>query len=112
MLLRPAFRILTLLFAAAQFALPGLAAVAEGEFGGDVRKAGMHVEATGGGDCTPPHSADCGVCRYLTTQFSRVDQGAIDFDGIGLRSAVRSVDRGQSSAALYRLPPSRAPPTV
>jgi hypothetical protein len=108
----PFLRFLTLLFAAAQFALPGLAAISEGEFGRGDRQTGMHVEAVGGRDCTPPHSADCGVCRYMTTQFTRADHGPIDFSGFALRSAPRDIDRGQASASLDRLPPSRAPPSL
>jgi hypothetical protein len=60
-------RFLTLLFAALQFAAPAIASVAEGAFSQQVRDPRSHVEQYGQNDCTPPHAADCAVCRFLTT---------------------------------------------
>jgi hypothetical protein len=60
-------RFLTLLFAALQFAAPAIASVAEGSFSQQVREPRSHVEQNGQNDCTPPHAADCAMCRFLTT---------------------------------------------
>jgi hypothetical protein len=59
-------RFLTLLLAAIQFAAPALVSVADGAFAKQVREPGVHVESTGSTDCTPPHAADCTVCRFLS----------------------------------------------
>ena len=58
-------RFLTLVLAAIQFATPAVASVAEGTFARRVVDPKAHVEEHGQKDCTPPHGADCAVCRYL-----------------------------------------------
>lgn len=58
-------RFLTLLLAAIQFAAPALASVAEGWFSRRVADPQSHVEQYGQNDCTPPHPADCAICRFL-----------------------------------------------
>jgi hypothetical protein len=59
-------RFLTLILAALQFAAPAIASVAEGSFSQQVADSGSHIEAYGLNSCTPPHSADCAICRFLT----------------------------------------------
>ena len=66
MLLRRHVRLLTLVLAAMNFVAPAVVSVADGAFAMAVRDPGMHVEANGGNECTPPHSTDCTVCRYLS----------------------------------------------
>jgi hypothetical protein len=66
MTVQSAWRILTILLAAIQFAAPGIVAVADGAFAKQVRDPGSHVESAGGEQCTPPHAADCTVCRFLS----------------------------------------------
>ena len=66
MLLSRTARFLTLLLAAMQFAAPAVVSVADGAFAKSVRDPSMHVEANGDNECTPPHSADCTMCRYLS----------------------------------------------
>ena len=65
-----ATRLLTLLFAAMQFAVPAVASVVDGAAGAE-RGAGSHVEDFGRNKCTPPHSADCAICRFLSTTHSQ-----------------------------------------
>lgn len=59
-------RFLTLLLAAMQFAMPAFISVTDGAFAKLVNDPGMHVESTGGDQCTPPHGADCVLCRYVS----------------------------------------------
>jgi hypothetical protein len=58
-------RMVTLLFAAIQFAVPAVASVGEGVFSRRVVDPRVHVEEHGQKDCAPPHTADCAICRYL-----------------------------------------------
>jgi hypothetical protein len=58
-------RFVTLLLAAIQFAAPALASVAEGSFSSRIGEQRMHVEEYGQNACTPPHAADCAICRFL-----------------------------------------------
>lgn len=58
-------RIITMVFAAIQFAAPAVASVGEGVFSTRVVDPRAHVEEHGQQDCAPPHSADCAICRYL-----------------------------------------------
>jgi hypothetical protein len=58
-------RLVTLVFAAIQFAAPAVASVGEGLFSNRVVDARPHVEDKAHTDCRAPHSADCAVCRYL-----------------------------------------------
>ena len=58
-------RFLILLLAAIQFAAPAVASVAEGAFSQRVADPAAHIEEKGQTDCTPPHAADCAICRYL-----------------------------------------------
>jgi hypothetical protein len=65
-------RFLTLVLAAIQFAAPAFVSVADGAFAKLVRDPGVHVEATGGTDCSPPHAADCAVCRFISCNVGEV----------------------------------------
>jgi len=63
---RPA-RFLTLLLAAMQFAVPAAISVVDGSVASSAREAGSHVEEFGQNQCKAPHSADCAICRFLST---------------------------------------------
>ena len=69
-------RFLTLMLAAIQFAAPAFVSVADGAFAKQVRDPGMHVEETGSTECTPPHAADCMVCRFLSGSVGRTEAPA------------------------------------
>src|SRR3954468_16837236 len=64
-------RFATLIFAAAQFALPAVASVADGLSAAGGRNSAAHVEAKGDQDCKPPHTADCVICRFLSGTHSQ-----------------------------------------
>jgi hypothetical protein len=60
-------RFFTLLLAAWQLALPGLASWADAQLEREERKVSVHAESESSGGCARPHSADCVVCRVLST---------------------------------------------
>ena len=70
-------RFLTLILAAIQFATPGVASVAEGTFARRVVDPKPHVEEHGQKDCTPPHGADCAICRYLVDNVGHPEMPAL-----------------------------------
>jgi len=64
-------RQLTLLLAAIQFAMPGVASVFDGLDAGAGGRMTAHVENGAQKSCRPPHSADCAVCRFLSQAASK-----------------------------------------
>ena len=58
-------RFFTLLIAAMQLAVPAVVSVADGSVARSARTAGPHIEAAGQKPC-PSHSADCGLCQFLS----------------------------------------------
>src|SRR4051812_7157559 len=70
-------RIITMVFAAIQFAAPAAASVGEGVFAHRAGNAQVHVEESGQKDCAPPHSADCAICRYLVDNTGAVPSAAV-----------------------------------
>jgi hypothetical protein len=65
-------RFLTLLLAAMQFAVPAVVSVVDGTVARSARESGTHIEAFGDNQCKPPHSADCAICRFLSTTHGQV----------------------------------------
>jgi hypothetical protein len=66
--LRRSLRTFGLLWGVLQFALAGAVSVLDGAIAlrGSADVA-AHVEATSSSNCQPPHAADCGICRYLSS---------------------------------------------
>src|SRR4051794_6587433 len=64
-------RLLTLLLAAIQFAMPGVATVLDGQSAHEGGRMSAHIESGAQKSCKAPHSADCAVCRFLTQAVSR-----------------------------------------
>jgi len=62
-----ASRFLVLLFAIAQSAMPSVLSVADGAASKDGRNAAAHFEDVSTNGCQPAHSAECGLCRFLST---------------------------------------------
>ena len=65
-------RFLTLLLAAMQFAVPAVVSVVDGVVARHGRESPTHIEEFGQNQCTPPHPADCAMCRFLSST-----QGAV-----------------------------------
>jgi hypothetical protein len=110
---RRAYQLISIFWAVLQLALPGTLATLDGLVAlrgdDDVR---AHVEGSSSKSCQPPHSADCGICRYLSLQGaddSHAPQAAV----LPQRSEhVRSdCIRGHAGRAIAR-PLSRAPPLL
>ena len=108
---RPSFRVFALLWAVLQLALPGAVSVLDGATAlrNDVDVV-AHVEATSGQRCQPPHSAECGVCRYLSA-------GGINDARLGTpewpRSTADAASKelpGFAAAPATASPLARAPP--
>jgi hypothetical protein len=70
-------RLVTLVFAAIQFAAPAVASVTEGIFSNRVIDARAHIEDHAQTDCAPPHTADCAVCRYLVDNAGTVSTAPV-----------------------------------
>ena len=109
-LTRP-LRLLTLLLAAMQFALPAVASVADGLYAANGRNDGSHVEDVGRNQCKPPHAGDCAICRYLTTTLLRNGnaQVAVVPTARAATAAVLSVRHLDANRQGFH---SRAPPTL
>ena len=71
-------RFLTMLFAAAQLALPASLSVADAIASDDGRGVQAHVEDTTRSTCRAPHSADCAVCRYLSAPAESASRASVD----------------------------------
>src|SRR4051812_9882973 len=65
-----ATRLLTLVFAALQFAVPAVVSVADGAVARGGRNPAGHAEEVGGTRCRPPHTEDCLICRFLSATHS------------------------------------------
>ena len=109
--LRRSLRVFGLLWAVLQFALPGTVAVLDGATAlrGDADVA-SHVEATSGKSCQPPHSAECGICRYLSA--GGVNDGGVDAPAWASLTSTSLSDGQQAIPASYAAarPRARAPP--
>jgi hypothetical protein len=64
-------RVLTVAFAVAQIALPAGLSVSDARGAADARGTAAHVEETSGKQCKPPHTAECGICRYLSVSAAK-----------------------------------------
>ena len=62
------FRFVTLLLAALQLAMPGLASLADAAAARESRSTyGVtHVEEPGGAQCPPVHTDECALCQFLS----------------------------------------------
>jgi hypothetical protein len=106
-----ATRFLTLLLAAIQFAMPAAVSVAEGALSRMVVDPVAHVESAGGDECTPPHSADCVVCRYLSGSGAPTPEPTPAFM-VGAADPARALLPQLHGAAPVGPARSRAPPAV
>lgn len=106
-------RLLALLFALVQLALPPLATVADAcqeRASGAVAVA--HVESERSDSCAAAHPADCAICHFLTTPATpaRLDAGLPDRRAHDLApDEAAASSRGGHLAAAGR---PRAPPTT
>lgn len=102
-------RFVTMLFAAAQFALPAALSIGDAIAFSDAPSSRAHVEDTSRTSCTAPHADDCAVCRYLSTLAAPPHTGCFDIPrGMGGEAAEWASASAASLRQIGFL--SRAPP--
>src|SRR4051812_9141947 len=104
-------RFATLIFAAAQFALPAVASVADGLSAAGGRNSAAHVESKGDQDCKPPHSADCAICRFLSGTHGQSRSSTTAFVLASSATPVEALVLVAGAAPRHGFN-SRAPPAV
>ena len=104
-------RFMTLCLAALQFALPGVASIADGAIARSTRNEVSHVEDVAQKSCKPPHSADCVVCRFLSTTIGQSAAVAAPIVVEGVIAMPTTVVATGLAAELYGFN-SRAPPKL
>ena len=108
------WRVMGLLWAVLQFALPGVALVADARFErASLAAVGSHVESGTSEDCPPVHRDECAPCQVLS-RFAH-PAGAAELPAIAevvRPSAAAPVEpqaaRAAAAASLPRAPPSVA----
>jgi hypothetical protein len=108
---RPFIRFLTLLLAAMQFALPGVASVVDGAAARAEPDSRSHVEDVAQTSCKPPHSADCVVCQFLSTSLAQVGTTATATVSSWVPAKPMGAVAVHSSASRFDFN-SRAPPNI
>ena len=103
-------RFLTLLLAAMQFAVPAVVSVVDGAVAESARVTGTHVEEFGRNKCTPPHSADCAICRFLSTTQSHGSTAVAAVIVSRVSAAPETLVALSATTARHGFD-SRAPPT-
>ena len=104
-------RLLTLLFAAAQFALPAAASIADGLAARATGNPRAHVENVAGTHCQPVHGADCTLCRYLSGTSATPAATPLTPIQSAVGQCISSENIAGRSAAHFQAH-SRAPPTL
>lgn len=104
-------RLLTLLLAAMQFAVPAVVSVVDGAGARAGRPSGTHVEEFGRNQCKPPHSADCAICRFLSTTHSQAGTSVPAIVATEIAAAQNTLVAFCAAATRDGFD-SRAPPTV
>ena len=105
-------RVVWLLGAALQLALPGAAAWADARLDAAGTHATAHFESHTTTSCARLHAPDCALCHFLTTP--ALTGGAMPLrPAAALDRAPRPVERTDTGYALARPHPQpRAPPTL
>ncbi len=107
----PVLRGLTLLLAVMQLASPAMSAIADARIAARAGEPIAHVESTSATGCPVLHSADCVVCRYLSSAAS------IPASDLDLTVDIRAIEQRighqrQASRVIVFLPDGRAPPAA
>lgn len=105
-------RILVVVLAMLQVALPGIGAIADGRVA-VAAAAGQyaHVEESSSATCPVAHAPDCAVCRFLSAGAMGCDvaPGALLLGDAG---AVAEAPPEPVATAAVRLPDARGPPAA
>ena len=105
---------LSMLWAVLQFALPTGASYLDAAIAArpSAARAVAHVEEGPGTGCQAPHSAECAVCRYLSSFASDAPHAAFAESGTHALVAPPTCVTSHRDGAVDALPLSRAPPAV
>jgi len=100
-----------MLWAVLQFALPGVALLADARLEARaLASPGSHVESGTSTDCPPVHRDECALCQVLSRSAQPADAPALPEIAHVVRPpaatpAVRLATRAAASASLARAPP-------
>lgn len=106
------WRVFSIFWAVLQFALPGVAMLADARIERDSRNApGAHVESGTSQACRPVHPGDCALCQVLVRVAPPCESAALPAIAESVRpSATSPVPRHETrdlaAVALPRAPPS------
>src|SRR5262249_50034711 len=70
----------------------------------------VHIEATGTKTCTPVHTDECALCRFLSQNSAPIARESLPVVVVAAVFPATDAPRVSCAAAVQRLPDSRAPP--
>jgi hypothetical protein len=107
------WRVLALLWAVLQFALPGVALVADARLErASLEVAGSHVESGTSEDCPPVHRDECALCQVLSRSAQPADAPELPAIAEVVRPSAAAPAEPQSGRAAASASLPRAPPSV
>ncbi|HKH90883.1 MAG TPA: hypothetical protein VKA54_03715 [Gemmatimonadaceae bacterium] len=108
-----AWRVFAVIWAALQFALPGVAVFADARLERDSRAApGAHVESGTTQTCSPVHPADCALCQVLVRVAPPSESPALPAIADAVRPSATSPIPRHATRALAAVALPRAPPSL
>lgn len=110
--MRGTVRVLMLLWAIVQIALPTVAVVADAGASAAGVAAHAHIEDRSHGTCVPVHGADCVLCQFLTGCSTPLAHGAIEIELARTASIAIDDCALTRTIALRGLHAPRGPPPV
>jgi hypothetical protein len=105
------FRLWTALWLAMQLALPLGVSIADATFASQSADGRAHVEDATAMGCPPSHSADCGICKQLSTG-SLVVAPTTSVDAASAGSAISAARPLPRQSARFAIGLARAPPVI
>jgi len=108
----PGVRVVWLLGAALQLALPGAAAWADARLDAAGAHATAHIESHTAKSCARIHAPDCALCHYLSAPVASRSPSRAPADAAPERSRVIAEPIAVAGARSRPHPQPRAPPTL
>jgi len=107
------WRVMALLWAVLQFALPGVALVADARLErASLEAAGSHVESGTSEDCPPVHRDECALCQVLSRFAQPAEAPELPAIAEVVRPSAASPVEPQAARAAASASLPRAPPPV
>lgn len=104
--------VIVLILAALQFAVPGLAALADGLAARTSAHATAHIESGTERDCVRVHESDCVFCQFLSTSAAPASAETVAALAEVVREAPPLADSAPRVRAIARPGDPRGPPGV